>query len=169
MCMIILIVSLTLMSDCNPFNISVRYDNVDLLNPRRAVIIQCWSGERHHCFSCMAENGCFAAHFFHPTILLYPYTKPSTCGLNDRALNLSLWMDQEGTVGWHLLALSHLPRYQAGVEQNLSQKPWRGCSVENKRWNPTAKRQLAGKCCYEGESWKGYYRLQRGQTVRTWF
>lgn len=83
---------------------------------------------------------------------ILPLLKNIMYDLNDRAQNPSRWMDLGGTVGWHLLALSHLPRYQAGVEQNLSQKPWRGCSVENRRWNPTAKRQLAGECCYEGGS-----------------
>ena len=75
---------------------------------------------------------------------------PFMSGLNHRAPSLSRLMDQEGTVGWHLLALSRLPRYQAGAEQSLSQKPWRACSVENRRWSPTAKRQLAGECCYGG-------------------
>uniref|UniRef100_A0A8C4DFL9 Spectrin beta chain n=1 Tax=Dicentrarchus labrax TaxID=13489 RepID=A0A8C4DFL9_DICLA len=33
-----------------------------------SVIIQCRQSKRHHGFSCMAVNGCFAAHCVHPTM-----------------------------------------------------------------------------------------------------
>lgn len=82
------------------------------------------------------------------TCTLLPYH--SCAGLNPRARSLSRWMDQVETAGWHHLALSRLPRYQAGVEPSLSQRPWRGCSVENRRWSLTAKRQLAGELLWVG-------------------
>lgn len=117
------------------------------------VIIQCRQSKCHHGFSCMAVNGCFAAHCFHPTVCFsYLLTTIHISGLIRRAQSLSRWTDQAGTAGWHPLALSRLPHYQAGVEQSLSQTPWRGCSVESRRWSPTAKRQLPGECCYGG-SW----------------
>lgn len=119
------------------------------------VIIQCCQSKRHHGSSYVAVNGCFAPHYFHSVVHFFSTSSPPfMSGLNHRALSQNLWTDQVGTVGWHLLALSRLPRYQAGVEQSLSQKPWRGCSVENRRWSPTAKKQLAGECCHEGESVK---------------
>lgn len=83
----------------------------------------------------------------HTAICFYSFATIHTLPcLNHRALNPSRWTVQVGTAGWHLLAWRHLQRYQTGAEQNLSQKPWRGCCTENRRWSRTAKRQLPGLC-----------------------
>uniref|UniRef100_A0A8C4DDL7 Spectrin beta chain n=1 Tax=Dicentrarchus labrax TaxID=13489 RepID=A0A8C4DDL7_DICLA len=43
-------------------------DRFVLLEKLTTVIIQCRQSKRHHGFSCMAVNGCFAAHCVHPTM-----------------------------------------------------------------------------------------------------
>lgn len=45
-----------------------------LLSP---VIIQCCQSERHHGFSCMAVNGCCAAHCVNPTLCFSTSSLPS--------------------------------------------------------------------------------------------
>lgn len=112
------------------------------------VIIQCRQSERHHGFSCTAVNGCFAAHCFLSSHVVF--LPPFTFWFGPhRDRSLTRRTDQAGTAGWRPLASSLRPRYRAGVEQSRSRTPWRGCSVENRRWSPTAKRQLPGECCYE--------------------
>lgn len=146
--MVILIVCLTHMSDCNYY--------VDLLNQRCAVMSGNHTVPSKQASSWLYMSGCEwllccslrpSGHmsFYLPTTI---HVLVWTC----RAQSLSRWTDQVGTAGWHHLALILLPRYQAGLEQILSRKTWRGCSIENRRWSLTAKRQLPGECCYGG-SW----------------
>lgn len=104
-------------------------------------------------FSCIVVNGRFAAHSICLSrVFLLPHC--NSCSVsNCRAQNLSQWMGQVGTVGWHPLALSRLQRYRAEGERNRSQNLWKGYSVENRRWSLTVKRQLPGWCLH-GETVK---------------
>jgi len=140
-------------------NISVLCDNAD---PRYAVTWGNHTVPSKQASSWLFMYGCewLLCCSLLPSSLVFFHLLIHVLGLNRRAQSLSRWTDQEGTAGWHRLALSLLPRYRAGVEQSPSQIPWRGCSVENRRWSPTAKRQLPGEC-WCGGSWssalKGTY------------